>query len=159
MGYFFLFYWAGFHREKMTVGKVFMFHHQNRKHPSLLSGNLCWLSAHSKCGGGLVLPAMSLLFHLVIGNTSLGSSPAATLTQPLSPFQPLFSCPAAIFCSCHFFPCLEGVWGALFQQIFHVGKCAIRFLVEKSVEHFHFTAQDWKLLSADALEAVCFPLI
>lgn len=79
------------------------------------------------------------------------------------PHPATFSIPALIFlpifCSCHFFPCLEGVWGALFQQIFRVGKCAIRFLVEKSVEHFHFTARDWKLPSADALEAVCFPLI
>lgn len=44
----------------MTVEKVFMFHHRDRKHPSLLSGNPCQLSANLlTCGGDLVLPTTS----------------------------------------------------------------------------------------------------
>lgn len=112
----------------MTVEKVFMFHHRDRKHPSLLSGNPCQLSANLlTCGGDLVLPTTS---QEDIISPPLDSTPPNSQTlswhPPLEPpahhhfLHPSSHFPSllAFFLLPFYFCCHEGVWAALFQHFF-----------------------------------------
>lgn len=126
----------------MTVEKVFMFHHRDRKHPSLLSGNPCQLSANLlTCGGDLVLPTTS---QEDIISPPLDSTPPTHKHFPgILPKNLLhtttFSIPVLIFLPClHFSSCLfifaaMREFGQLFSSIFSsfLAKIQHQFIGEK----------------------------
>lgn len=102
-----------------------MFHHRNRKHPSLLSGNPCQLSANLlTCGGDFVLPTMS---QVDIISPSYDSTPQSHFPGILPQnflHTTSFSIPILIFLPClHFSSCLfifaaMREFGQLFSSFF-----------------------------------------
>lgn len=122
----------------MTVEKVFMFHHRDRKHPSLLSGNPCQLSANLlTCGGDLVLPTTS---QEDIISPPLDSTPPNSQTLSWHPPQKppahhhfLIFLPCLHFSSCLFIFAAMREFGQLFSSIFSsfLAKIQHQFIGEK----------------------------